>query len=441
MISSIRQFIEKGVWEIRLKDLPPGKAFSVRCLRVPLLAFQGFLKNHDEKTSSILTYYSLLSLVPVLGVAFGIAKGFSLEKLIEKQIYQMAQQSNLQMEIANRLLGFSQSLLEHAKGGVIAGIGVVMIFWTVISILGRIEDSFNVVWQVKRPRSLTKKFTDYLTMMVFTPIFFVLSSSVTILVAGNVTVVVHRIALLRPFSAFILFVLNLLPYFSIWILFVLLYLVMPNTRVPLRSAVAGGIVAGTIFQVVQWAYIRFQIGASYYGAIYGSFAALPLFLVWAQLSWMIVLFGVEFAYAYEHYETFGFHPDYSRISEDSKKRLLLVILHFLVKRFSGEDKSMTLNRIAYALEIPIVLLKQLLSEMMEVGLVAETCAEEGEAAFQPGRPLDRLTIQYVLDLYERRGDNRMPAASSEAGQKISKFLKEISEMIEKSPANIRLADI
>jgi membrane protein len=339
-------------------------------------------------------------------------------------------------------LAFSQSLLEHAKGGVIAGVGVVMLFYTVISIFGKIEDSFNAIWEVERPRTLVRKFTDYLTVMVLAPILFIISSSMTVLVASKVKVIVQQIALLGAFSSVIFFLLNLMPYLSIWVLLVILYLVMPNTRVPFHSAIAGGVVAGTIFQVVQWVYIKFQIGVASYGAIYGSFAALPLFLVWLQLSWTIVLLGAEIARANEHYETFGFHPDYSRISEGSKKILMLRIFHLVVKRFAQGEKPLTTHQIAHALEIPILLVRQHLSEMADAGLVVETAPGNGhEIAFQPGRSIEYITIQQALDLYEKRGEARLPTPASEGGEKISNFLKEISEAVEKLPANVNVKEI
>jgi membrane protein len=442
MISQILFFIKKGVWEVRLRDLPPAKAFLLRCLRVALLALRGFVKNGGQRSASVLTYYTLLNLVPLIGVAFGIAKGFGLEKLVQNQILRFAEKANWQADISNQILAFSQSLLEHAKGGVIAGVGVVMLFYTVISIFGKIEDSFNAIWEVERPRTLVRKFTDYLTVMVLAPILFIISSSMTLLVAGKIRVIVQHIALLGAFSSVILFLLNLMPYLSIWVLLVILYLVMPNTRVPLHSAIAGGVVAGTIFQAVQWVYIKFQIGVASYGTIYGSFAALPLFLVWLQLSWTIVLFGSEISYAYGHYETFGFHPDYSRISEDSKRRFMLRIFHLLAKRFSQGEKPLTADQMAHVLETPIRLVQQFLSEMTEVGLVTETSkANNQEIAYQPGRSIEHLTIWQALDIYEKRGETPLPIAPSEEAEKISNYLKEIDEAIEKSPANVKVKEI
>jgi membrane protein len=431
-----------GIWEIRLKDLSPMQAFFIKYLRLFLLASRGFIRHNCQKTASVLTYYSLLNVVPVVAVAFAIAKGFGLEKMIEKQILQMAEKANWQADITNQIISFSHNLLDQAKGGLIAGVGVILLFWTVISILGKIEDSLNEIWEVKKSRTLIRKFSDYMTMMVIGPVLFVISSSATVLIASQVKVIVNKIAFLGIFSKVILLLLNLLPYASIWVLLTMLYIIMPNTRIPLRSAIWGGIAAGTIAQIVQWIYIKFQIGVASYGALYGSFAALPLFLAWLQMSWMTVLLGAEIAYAHEHCETFGFHPDYSRISVSSKKILVLRIFHLLIKKFSLGEKPLSASQIAYALEIPVRLVRQFLYELSDVGLVVETAkGTKGEVAFQPGRPIENITVKLALDEYEKHGIAKTPANQSEEAEKISSFLKDISDTIEKSPANVRLKEI
>src|SRR4030042_2810666 len=182
MISRILHFIKTGIWEIRLQDLPSGKIFFVKYLRVILLGSRGFLRDHCQKSASVLTYYSLLNVVPVIAVVFGIAKGFGREKIIEKQILQTAEKSNWQADLTNQILKFSHSFLEKVNGGLIAGIGVILLFWTVISIMGKIEDSFNGIWEVRRSRTLARKFTDYITMMFLAPLLLVVSSSATVLV-------------------------------------------------------------------------------------------------------------------------------------------------------------------------------------------------------------------------------------------------------------------
>jgi membrane protein len=442
MISRILTFFKTGIWETRLKDLSPIEAFFFKYLRIILLAFRGFMRDHCQKTASVLTYYSLLNVVPVVAVAFAMAKGFGLEKLIEKQILQMADKANWQADITTQIISFSHKLLEQAKGGLIAGVGIILLLWAVISIMGKIEQSLNEIWEIKKSRTLIRKFSDYMAMMILGPVLLIISSGATVLVASQVKVIVNKIALLGVFSKVILLLLNLLPYASIWVLLTMLYLIMPNTKIPIRSAILGGITAGTIAQIVQWIYINFQIGVSKYGAIYGSFAALPLFLGMLQMIWMIVLFGAEIANANEHYETFGFHPDYSRLSVSSKKILILRIFHLLTKKFSLGEKPLSAHQIAHALEIPVRLVRQLLHELSDVGLVVETAkGVKSEVAFQPGRTIENITVKFALDEYEKYGMTKIPDYQSDEAEKISKYLKDMSEIIEKSPANICLKEI
>ena len=442
MLSRILYFLKTGIWEIRSKDLPPVGAHFIKYLRIVLLASRGFMRDNCQKTASVLTYYSMLNVVPVVAVAFAMAKGFGLEKLIEKQILQMAAKANWQGDITTQIISFSHKLLEQAKGGLIAGVGIVLLFWTVISIMGKIEEALNEIWEIKKPRTLVRKFSDYIAMMVLAPFLLIISSSATVLVASQVKLIVAKLAFLGAFSKLILLLLNLLPYVSIWTLLTMIYLIMPNTRIPVKSAIWGGIIGGTIAQIVQWIYIKFQIGVASYGAIYGSFAALPLFLGMLQMSWMIVLFGAEIGYASDHYETYGFHPDYSRISVSSKRLLMLRIFHLLTKKFSVGEKPLSAVQIAHTLEIPVRLVRQLLNQLTSVGLVVETVGGmKGEIAFQPGRTIEDITVKVALDEYEKYGIAKLPDYQSEEADKILKYLQQISETVEKSPSNVLLKEI
>jgi membrane protein len=442
MVSRFLTFFKTGIWEIRLKDLSPIQAISIKYLRIILLASRGFVRDRCQKTASVLTYYSLLNVVPILAVAFAMAKGFGLQKLIEKQILQMAEKANWQADITTQIISFSHNLLNQAKGGLIAGVGIVLLLWTVISIMGKIEESLNEIWEIKKPRTLIRKFSDYMAMMVLGPVLLIISSSATVLVASQVKTIVNKIAILGVFSKVIFLLLNLLPYASIWVLLTMLYLIMPNSKIPIRSAILGGVVAGTIAQIVQWIYINFQIGVAKYGAIYGSFAALPLFLGMLQMSWMIVLFGAETANANEHYETYGYHPDYSKLSVSSKRVLMLRIFHLLTKKFSLGEKPLSAHQIAHALEIPVRLVRQFLHELIEVGLVVETATRgKSGVAFQPGRTIENITVKFALDEYEKFGTTKIPDYQSDEWQKILGHLKDISETIEKSPSNVRVKEI
>lgn len=440
MISKVLYFFKVGIWEVRQTDLSRGRALSVKVLRVVLLAVRRFLADDCKKTAAVLTYYSLLNVVPVLAVAFAIAKGFGLEKLIEGQIIHIAEKANWQPGATDQLLAFSHNLLNQAKGGVIAGVGIILLFWTVISILEKIEESLNEIWEIRESRTLVRKFSDYMAVMVLGPILLVVSSSATVLLASEVKVILGHVAV-SGIGKVVLLLLGLLPYVTIWILMTTIYLIMPNGRIPLRSALAGGITAGTVSQIVQWVYIKFQIGVSAQGAVYGSFAALPLFLAWLQTSWMIVLFGAEIAHASEHHETYGYHPDYSRISASARKVLMLRVFHLLTKRFGAAQPPLAAKQIASTLEIPLRLVKSLLEDLVDVGLVQTAKGAGGRVAFQPGRTVEDITLKLALDEYEKAGITEVPRPRSEDADKILEYLQGISEAVEKSPANVLLKKI
>ncbi len=432
-------FFTKAIWTRRLSEFPLYVRIPLRWFRIAVVAVVSFLRDDCQKNAAVLTYYSLLNIVPVFAVMFGIAKGFGLQAIVEKQIIRLAENANWQPEVTSRIIDFSTSLLEHAKGGVIAGVGVALLLWTVVSILGRIEESFNTIWGISRPRSYIRKFTDYLAIMVFAPVLIVISSSASLIIASQLEVMIKAVSFLHGLGPLIYSLFRVIPYLSIWLLLTCLYIVLPNGRIPFRSGLLAGVVAGTVYQLIQFIYITFQVGVASYGAIYGSFAALPLFLVWLQLSWTIVLFGAEIAYAHDNYESYGFHPDMSTINEGTRKLLALVTFHHIVKRFSLGQNPPDAAAMAADLEIPRILLRPILAQMVEAGLVTETTIATGKAtAFVPARPLEHLTLQYFLETYDR---NNAVLRKFPEREPVLRHLTDFYELARQSPGNRHLKDI
>lgn len=432
-------FIKIDIWRIRLSELSRTRSFLINQLRIIILSLRGFNEDKCQLRALALTFYSLLSIVPMLAMAFGIAKGFGFERALKNQLLEKLQG---QEEVVTRIINFANSLLETTKGGVIAGAGVGVLFLTVIKVLGTIESSFNDIWGIKKPRSLGRKFTDYLSIMLICPVLFIMSSSLTVVIASQIKLIIQKITLLGTISPIIFAILKLLPYCVIWILFSFLYIFMPNTKVNFKSGILAGVIAGTIYQVLQLGYITFQIGVAKYNAIYGSFAALPLFLVWLQLSWLVVLFGAEISFAHQNVDTYEFEPDCLRVSHSFKKLLSLKIAHLLVKNFCKGEKPWTASQISHALEIPIRLVHQILYELVDSRIVSETKGEENKGvAYQPARDTEALTVKNVIDALEQRGTDNIPVSRSKELDKLSECLKAFSDVIEKLPANITLKDI
>jgi len=259
MVFDFVEFIREGIWRIRLKDLAKGKRFLIKYLRVVIIAAKEFIGDRCPLRASALTFYSLLSIVPIVAMAFAIAKGFGLQKHLEMQLLE---KFSGQEVVILQVIEFSRNMLQNTKGGVIAGVGVAVLLWAVVNVLSQIEESFNDIWGIKKARSLGRMFSDYLSIVFVGPILLIMSSSATVLIETNLTQITEKIDLLGLFSPLITLIIQIVPYCLIWILFAFVYIFMPNKKVFLFSGLIAGIAAGTIFVIVQKFYIIFQIGVA-----------------------------------------------------------------------------------------------------------------------------------------------------------------------------------
>jgi membrane protein len=370
---------------------------------------------------------------------FGIAKGFGFEKILETQLREKLAG---QEEILARIIQFSHSLLENTKGGVIAGIGLIVLFWAVIKLLGQIEESFNDIWGVKERRSYGRMFSDYLSLMLICPVLAILSSSLTVFITTQVNLILEKFSFLGVFSPVVFLLLKLLPYCLLWSLFTFCYIFMPNTKVRFSSGLLGGIIAGTVFQIVQWGYITFQIGVVRYNAIYGSFAVLPLFLVWLELSWLIVLYGAELSFAYQNVDNYEFEPDALQASHRIKTLLSLQITHHLIKNFAAGSPPLNARQISHQLEIPIRFVNEILFDLVKSNILSVVEIEgNGEHGYQPAMDINALTIRYVVDALERKGLNTMPFNQTPEFVALSDIMEIFGQTVEKLPENRLLKNL
>jgi membrane protein len=217
---------------------------------------------------------------------------------------------------------------------------------------------------------------------------------------------------------------------------------MPNTRVRLDAALTAGIISGTCFQIVQWIYINFQIGAARYNAIYGSFAALPLFLAWVQISWIIVLIGAEISFAHQNAERFEFEPDARTISPLHKKRIALCMSHQIVHHFALGKPPHSAADLSRNLEIPIRIVHDILSDLVESNLFSIACGAHGEnRGYQPAKDISGFTIADVFNALEALGSDSIHIKKTPALHVISEALESFCDRIESAPRNLLLKDI
>ena len=439
ILKRIRDFIKTEIWYIHLRELPKVKAVLYRIMRIILLTYRGFTSDKCPLRASALTFYSLLSMVPILAMLIAVAKGFGFQKRLELRLLTQFPEHQ---EVTSKILEFSKSFLESTHTSVVAGLGIILLFWTVIRVLGTIEHSFNDIWKLSQSRTLVRKFTDYLAILLIGPVNFILSSSATILVSTQIRELSNSLGLPILVGSMIEFGLNILPWILIWILFTLIYVIIPNTQVRFKSGMIAGIIAGSIYQITQIIFVQFQLGVAGYNAVYGGFAALPLFLIWLQLSWFIVLFGAELSYAIQFVDNYEFAPLVKSLSASRKRLFSLYITQLTVKTFAEAKEALTISEISSSLKLPMVVVRDIISRLIRSQILSETYSSiKKESTFQPSADISLYTIEYVLHRLDHSGSDYLPSQTGEKLQKLTQALDDFENAVKKSSFNRLLSEL
>jgi membrane protein len=429
-------FIKEDIWLLHEQKLPLFKATIIKSLKIIILSVQGFSRDLCPLRASALTLYSILSIVPVIAMLFGIAKGFGFEKMLEQQLLEHApDQDTMVLE----LISFAQNLLESTKGEVVAGIGIVVLFWTIINMIGNIEESFNFIWKIGKGRSISRKFSDYLSLMLLAPVLLIASSSITVFLKTKITWLITVIELPEFGTWLVLRALGLSPLVLMIGLFTFMFIFMPNHKIHYRAGIIAGIVTGILYHLSQWAYLSLQIGVSSYNAIYGSFAALPLFVVWLQTGWMIVLFGCEVAFFLQNYEIYRNNNRFSDLSFSLKKVIALQITHLIIKNFMQLNKPFTATEIATRLVIPIAIIQPVLLNLLASHIIVEFKYPDEDEVYHPAVDINILTIAYIIDALEHCGQNHLPDMNQE--RLFMNAINTFKKLIQTSEQNRLLKDI
>jgi membrane protein len=273
-------------------------------------------------------------------------------------------------------------------------------------------------------------------------ILVIMSSSVSVFITTQITMIAEKNKLFEVVSPALLSSLRLIPYGLVWILFSFMYIFIPNTKVRFFSGVLAGLIAGTIYQFVQGGYIYFQVKISNYNAIYGSFAALPFFVIWLQISWLVMLLGAEIAFYHQNIEAYQHDHQFSSLSLSLKQLLALRIVHFLIINFSQGNPPLTDHHIADTLKLPLPLVQKHLTELIASGIISNTPVnDDNDFAYQPAKAIDLLTVQFVLNALEHQGRNTAQFIQENEFSVFADILQQFDRTVAQSPANRLLKDI
>ncbi|OIP84706.1 MAG: hypothetical protein AUK44_01780 [Porphyromonadaceae bacterium CG2_30_38_12] len=388
----IINFLSHDIWRITEHELSKTRWFVYRFVKIMVLATRAFINDRLSEKASALTYSILFAIVPIIALIVAIGRGFGVESLIEESL---KQSFIAQADMIPTIMGFVKRYLETTQGGVFIGVGLIVLLVSVMNFFIQVELSFNSIWQVKKSRSIINRFTLYFSALFIIPFFIVLSSGLSIYI--NTTL--ENSIFYNIVSPLVGFSVKFSPFAVNWIIFSITYLVIPNTKVNFKDATIAGILAGTAFQVFQMFYIGGQVYLSRYNVVYGSFAAVPLLLLWMQISCLIILLGAEIAYASQNIKNFEYESDSKNISIRYKNFLTLFISWLVVKQFEKQAPALSSTQMANEYRIPIRLVNQILTNLVDAQVLVEVSNEANRTkTYQPKIDINQLTISL---LYER----------------------------------------
>ena len=376
--TTLVRFLRHDLWHVQRHNTTALAYCCCSLLKKLLLAVEFFTTRRVIDMAAAVTYSTLLALVPILAVVFGVARGFGYNKYIEVWFRELL---GSQPQAADAIVNFVNSYLVHTKSGVLLGVGLVLMLYTVLMLTLNVEKTFNAIWQVKHRRSLYRAVTDYLAMLLLVPVVIVLVSGLSI--AGA----------------------RLLPYVLMAVVFMAMYMCVPNTKVRLQVVIVPGILAGVGMQALQLFYIHAQVLLSSYNAIYGSFAALPLFMLWVQLSWTICLFGVELCYTNQNMDELSFRLQVADISPRYRLLLAIILMSRVCQRFADGKRPYTALDLRRLTNIPIRITQDLLYMLVRAGLLSENSADgkDQEPTYQPAMTLQKLTVGAMVERLDSMG--------------------------------------
>lgn len=386
------RFFTEDVWRFDFSELTRARKSALQALQVLLLVVERFFKDRLLLRAGALTYATMLSIVPLLAFMFAVLKGMGVQRRLEPILLERVAVGS--QEIVTRLMAY----IDKVNVGSLGALGLVLLVLSVILVLDNVENAFNDIWNIRARRSYLRKFSDYLALMTVTPLFLLLAISVTASLKSMT--VVTWLKFQPGLGPLVVLLLRLVPYASIWFVLTFLYMFLPNTRVRLAPAFLAGALTGTVWQITQWFYITFQVGVARYNAIYGTFAQLPVMLVWLYISWVIVLFGGELTFALQNVHAYRRERKGGELHFLGRVELAWGLLRETHARFVSGNAPWTAAGLSRAQHVPLHQVMQVLEEMTALGYLL--CVKSGkETAYAPARNFEHVPVVEVLEKMEQ----------------------------------------
>ena len=407
--SDIVQFVRYDMWRLTTTEMDSRhKRIGYGIIRTIVLVARGFTsKNLNDKAKS-LTYSLIFAVVPILAMIVAVAKGFGVVDVIETQLNKsFLGETNLVPTIMEMV----ERYLETAQDGLFIGIGILILLWAIYSFFQSVETAFNKIWNVKRSRSVLHQLITYIAIVVLIPVLIVCSAGINIFVHSAVEGIEHIGGIHEFFhqsgGKF-------LQFLMCWLFFTWMYIAIPNTKVKFMSALIPGIIMGSLFQLLQMFSVYLITLLSRTSIVYGAFATIPILMTWLQYTSLLILIGAEMSYAIQNNEEFEYEQDLNKMSRGYKDFIMMYLLSTIIKRFEADEEPVTAHELAIRDNLPIRLVNQLLSRLVETNVLREVFKEDEEdRTFQPALDTHKISVGMVLDRIDHQGTEEFLQSSTQ----------------------------
>jgi membrane protein len=382
-----------------------------------------------------LVYTTLLSIVPLLALSFSVLKAFGVHNQAEPMLRRfLAPLGEKGDEVSRQIIGF----IQHMNVGVLGSVGLALLLYTAVSLIQKIEESFNHIWHISQQRRLGERFSRYLSVLLVGPIllFAAIGMTASALNAG----IVRDVLALEPLGELAYALGRLLPYVLVIAAFTFIYMFIPNTRVELGPALVGGIVGGVLWQSAGIGFALFVASSTKYSAIYSSFAILILFLIWLYLSWLILLFGASVAFYQQHPEYLVAEGGEPRLSNRMRERLALVIMSLIGGRYVAGQPAWTMRELTQGLGVPMHAVDVVLSALKQAKLLVESNSDP--PAYLPARDLAAISVRQLLEAVRSAGEDRfLNPAGLPVSEPVAQVLTRLEQALNASMGNVTVKDL
>lgn len=387
-----KRFLLHGVWDADLTALPAGRSLPIRMVRIAQLIIKGFAEDDLAIHASALTFVTLMSLVPMLAVAFALLKGFGFGQERINQI----------MDLVNGMPPEFQSFIENMRNianatnfAALGWVGVVFVLFTAVLVLASMEISFNRIWGVRVRRAVIRQIANYISILVLVPLLIAFAGTAQASLRGGL------LMLPRPFHALASWLLGLASFLIAWLAFWFIYVHIPNTRVKAVPGLTSSFVGAALWLLWQKVYISLQVGVARYNAIYGTFASVPIFLAWLYVGWVIILLGAELAFALQNFATYQIERAAENAGSDARLIIGLGVLVRAAEALSGKIAPFEAATFAREQRVPVRLLNEMVRLLVRTGFLAEMSEKPG--CFVLLKSPESVRIKEVVDLILQEG--------------------------------------